>query len=78
MTKENKKKFRKYSIAKVVGENKWGLFHNKNGFTNLLAECENESEALQIFVDHIPILEMTTTSNILSEMLVIRSKSVSL
>jgi hypothetical protein len=52
-----------YSIAKVVGKkNQYALFMGEScpchgQFTGLYVQCKSKKQAIEVFNDHIPLLE---------------------
>ena len=50
-----------YAIGKVKGKKQYFLYEGKCAccgiFTGIIAECKNEKIAIQIFNDHIPMLD---------------------
>lgn len=61
-----------YAIGKVKGKKQYFLYEGECAccgiFTGLIAECKSEKKAIEIFNDHIPILD----GFILKEPIVIR------
>ena len=61
-----------YAIEKVKGKKQYFLYEGECAccgiFTGLIAECKSEKKAIEIFNDHIPILD----GFILEEPIVIR------
>ena len=61
-----------YAIGKVKGKKEYILYEGECAccgvFTGLIAECKSEKVAIQIFNDHIPLLD----GGILQEPLLIK------
>lgn len=60
-----------FKIGKVQGKNRFALFID-NEFTNLFVDCDDVNTAIEVFNDHIPLLE----GCILEEPVIIRKNNL--